>query len=476
MAEARREVILLNSKAICQLIRCTICRGRLRHPKSLPCLHTYCGDPCLESLRTAGFRACPYCKASFNDSDVKSNPFLDNFVKLVSKSRRREKVCIQCNKKIRIDRLCPHCGDKFCQKCWVAHSDETKGDLERHNNQFFRAIDFEDYNLTDEELINKKMLLKFSESLRVSSLLAQSYIDKWVEVTQQGPGLLVGELTGELRGIENEMLKLGQKFGLKMDLTTTHTDASKKPWKRLHVMYEEFSANLIFLIVLDLETQWPEISLTSGVAPSLTVQYLIDLFSCYGVPETIVTSEDGRILSPSFRQLCRVNQIHYVEQPRRNSSSTTFLNKFRQWVSQTANQHITDDDLQNFLSSYRYSPCPSLPENNSPAELFLGRKFDTTNKLHYITLPEQKKPCDEVSNRPFRQFIPKRGSSVQYPLSSDPRYPLPPNLNLSVSNGDGFYESWNRAPYRKAAYGTSWKPDSRRFNKIKQTDSQNMAY
>ncbi|XP_054848310.1 E3 ubiquitin-protein ligase TRIM56 [Eublepharis macularius] len=111
-------------------LTCTICLERLRQPKILPCLHTYCQD-CLRKL-AAGQSAlqCPECRQHVplpaGVGGLKTNFFINGLLDLVHPAVRTGATCSLCPLlsqdagQCAVSR-CLDCADNLCQACASGH-------------------------------------------------------------------------------------------------------------------------------------------------------------------------------------------------------------------------------------------------------------------------------------------------------------------------------------------------------------------
>ena len=77
MAQSLRNMDKLN-----EILQCSICLGRFKQPKMLPCQHNFCMEPCLISL--ADYESdeiqCPLCRKTFSISDEGIRGFANNLI------------------------------------------------------------------------------------------------------------------------------------------------------------------------------------------------------------------------------------------------------------------------------------------------------------------------------------------------------------------------------------------------------------
>ena len=67
-----------------ELLVCPICLDQIKNPKTLPCQHSFCFDPCLkdlsrrsdnQQLRVGGSITCPICRKKFRFNHLSSLPY-----------------------------------------------------------------------------------------------------------------------------------------------------------------------------------------------------------------------------------------------------------------------------------------------------------------------------------------------------------------------------------------------------------------
>ncbi|XP_044857502.1 E3 ubiquitin-protein ligase TRIM56 [Mauremys mutica] len=111
-------------------LTCPICLERLRRPKILPCLHTYC-QGCLEGLLGAGpGLRCPECREDVSlpqgVAGLKTNFFVNGLLELVRPAGEAGLTCALCpligqeGGRPAVAR-CLDCADSLCQACAAGH-------------------------------------------------------------------------------------------------------------------------------------------------------------------------------------------------------------------------------------------------------------------------------------------------------------------------------------------------------------------
>lgn len=132
-------------------IVCAICLELLKHPKTLPCLHTYCKE-CLkksvttvrDSVETSITCPCPTCRKviTLDDKGVESLPTnftLANLAEVVSlheKVAQSDDVTLQCGSCLsasscKVVAFCYNCNEFLCLDCMKSHKNMKT--LQHHN-------------------------------------------------------------------------------------------------------------------------------------------------------------------------------------------------------------------------------------------------------------------------------------------------------------------------------------------------------
>lgn len=74
-----------------------------------------------------------------------------------------------------------------------------------------------------------------------------------------------------------------------------------QPWQRLHIDHFECEKSF-YLVVIDSHSKWIEVVRTKSMTAAKTIEILRNLFSSYGLPETIVSDNGPGFASKEFRQ------------------------------------------------------------------------------------------------------------------------------------------------------------------------------
>ena len=137
---------------------------------------------------------------------------------------------------------------------------------------------------------------------------------------------------------------------------------------------------------------------------SETIDKLSTLFSCFGVPETLVTDNGSQFAAESFKHFCKANGITHLRSPpyhpQSNGQAERFVDTFKRALLKGGGEGPTEQVITKFLTSYRSTPNPNVPDGKSPAEVMFGRRVRT---VFNAMLPS--KLVDERSHNPsIRNF------------------------------------------------------------------------
>ena len=77
-------------------------------------------------------------------------------------------------------------------------------------------------------------------------------------------------------------------------------------------------------------------------------------------------------------KICAANAVNHIlappYHPQSNGRAERFVDTFKRDLLKLRGEGDLGEILDTFLLTYRTKPCPTLPLQQSPAEMFLGRK------------------------------------------------------------------------------------------------------
>lgn len=135
----------------------------------------------------------------------------------------------------------------------------------------------------------------------------------------------------------------------------------------------------MFLVAVDAHSKWPEVYVMQRTTAYHTIQCLQDLFSRFGVPETIVTDNGPQFVSEEFKSFVKgFGGRHIVSaayHPSTNGLAERFVQTMKSALRKGRPQDSLQATLQTFLVTYRNTPHATTRE--TPANLFIGRRLRT---------------------------------------------------------------------------------------------------
>ncbi|XP_055543387.1 uncharacterized protein K02A2.6-like [Wyeomyia smithii] len=182
---------------------------------------------------------------------------------------------------------------------------------------------------------------------------------------------------------------------------------STAPWQRIHIDYAGPLEGEYYLIVVDLNTKWPEIFPTKLITTKVTLSLLQDLFANKGIPEILVSDNGTQFKSWEFEEFCCQNGIRHITtapfHPQSNGQAERFVDTFKRAIRKIQEGKGTiKQALNTFLLTYRTSPNPNVPDGKSPAEAMYGRPIRTS--LELLRPPRRSVPQPVSESPALRTF------------------------------------------------------------------------
>ena len=178
-----------------------------------------------------------------------------------------------------------------------------------------------------------------------------------------------------------------------------------KPWQRIHIDYAGPHLGKFFLIVVDAYSKYPDVIPVPSMTSRQTVTALRKLCAQHGLPETLVSDNGTQFTSQEFKEFCRANAVNHIlappYHPQSNGRAERFVDTFKRGLQKLRGEGDMDKILDTFLLTYRSTPNSTLPKQQSPAEVFLGRKPRTT--LDLLLPTKQLSGHDEKMERQFNR-------------------------------------------------------------------------
>ncbi|XP_049874494.1 uncharacterized protein K02A2.6-like [Pectinophora gossypiella] len=174
------------------------------------------------------------------------------------------------------------------------------------------------------------------------------------------------------------------------------------PFYRLHIDFLGPLNGHSYLVIVDAYTKWVEVYNTkNNTTSTAVVENLIDFFSRFGLPQTLVSDNGTAFTSQEFKQFCELNSISHVTSPAYHPASNGQAESYVKVVKKgiktclmnSKNQKESKNKLMKYLFDYRNSvhSTTGIP----PAQLVYGRKL--RSRLDILTAPSPSAPTPPES-------------------------------------------------------------------------------
>ena len=149
-----------------------------------------------------------------------------------------------------------------------------------------------------------------------------------------------------------------------------------RPMERIHVDFAGPFEGLMYMIVVDAYSKWPEVVIMSNITTGKTIEALRGIFSRFGLPQIVVSDNGPQFTSGEFEEFMKLNGIVHKRSAPYHPSTNGQAERFVQSVKQALRAAKSDlgtvqAKLDRFLLAYRNSAHSVTGE--SPATLFLNR-------------------------------------------------------------------------------------------------------
>ena len=109
--------------------------------------------------------------------------------------------------------------------------------------------------------------------------------------------------------------------------------APSEPWERLHLDFAGPFLGWMWLILIDAYSKWIEIVKMSNTNSGSTIKALRDIFSRFGLPQSIVSDNGPQLISIEMSQFMKKNGIHHIlipsYHPASNGQAESIVGKFK---------------------------------------------------------------------------------------------------------------------------------------------------
>ena len=164
----------------------------------------------------------------------------------------------------------------------------------------------------------------------------------------------------------------------------------------------------MFLVVVDVHSRWPEIQMMENITTDVTMDALTELFSRYGICDTLMSDNCATFVSEKFQKFLKVNGIVHkttrVYKPSTNGLAERMVQSFKQVLEPKSTIPVPYIKNSKFLLMYRSTVNTTTQE--TPSMLFLKRNIKTRIQLAKPN-PEDivnrnKTSKEEIVRRSFR--------------------------------------------------------------------------
>ncbi|KAA3670222.1 uncharacterized protein DEA37_0003580 [Paragonimus westermani] len=152
-------------------------------------------------------------------------------------------------------------------------------------------------------------------------------------------------------------------------------DPPKGPWSRIHLDFVGPINGVMYLVLVDAYSKWPEIVELHSATSSTTIAALRKIFSQHGFPEILVSDNETQFSSAQIRDFCSRSNFQYVfsppYHPQSNDQAERFVDTLKRALLKSRGEETMDEILQTFLVVYRSTPNPAAPDGRSPSEVLM---------------------------------------------------------------------------------------------------------
>ncbi|KAI5746646.1 hypothetical protein M8J77_005896 [Diaphorina citri] len=182
-------------------------------------------------------------------------------------------------------------------------------------------------------------------------------------------------------------------------------------WQRIHIDFAGPIKGQMILVIVDAYSKWTELFVTKTTTSTWVINKLRQLFTCFGLPVTLVSDNGSQFTSKEFEDFLREQGISHLTSAPYHPSSNGLAERGVQSMKQSLRKMSEDggtleSKIQNFLIQYRRSPHSST--GVSPFEAMFGRPMRNT-----LTLMKKVPKNTSRNKRCVKRSFPI-GTMVQY--------------------------------------------------------------
>ena len=87
------------------------------------------------------------------------------------------------------------------------------------------------------------------------------------------------------------------------------------PWKRLHLDFAGPYLSKMYLVIVDAYSKFVEVVPMGQATKTNTIASLRRVFSCFGLPDHLVTDNSSQFTSAEFQKFLKENDIEHIAHP-----------------------------------------------------------------------------------------------------------------------------------------------------------------
>ena len=147
------------------------------------------------------------------------------------------------------------------------------------------------------------------------------------------------------------------------------------PWTWIHIDYVGPFMGKTFFILIDAHSKWIDAVCTNSTSASTTIKHLRNVFSQFGIPETIVSDNAACFTGEEFQAFVPSNSIKHITSVPHHPASNGLGERSVQIVKNGLKK-VTKGTINTRLAKILFVYCltPQSTTGVSPSELLLIRR------------------------------------------------------------------------------------------------------
>ncbi|KAL1447396.1 hypothetical protein WDU94_003624 [Cyamophila willieti] len=174
------------------------------------------------------------------------------------------------------------------------------------------------------------------------------------------------------------------------------------PWQRIHIDLAGPIKGQMIMVVVDAYTKWTELFVTKTTTSTWVISKLKQLFTCFGLPVTLVSDNGAQFTSKEFEDFLKEVGISHLTtapyHPSSNGLAERGVQTMKQSLRKMSEEHGTwESKVGKFLLQYRRTPHSST--GISPFEAMFGRPM-----RNVLTLIKNEEIASSVNKHVKKTF------------------------------------------------------------------------